>query len=227
MNQHQIDLLPTSIRIRNQAGVRAGRYLASLIATFALVVIVVTHSRIQLGHIRNVLGQTEMEANQVLKAEARACELRQTLKAGNEAIAHYRELAHPLEISSVIATVVNQLPEGASLDRIDLDAGVRRILRSARSKGTVDLDQASRRMLTAELAGFALSDLQVAGLVVDLEGIQPFRDVSLDFSRTRAVRERSAREFRLSFRVDFEESYEVVERARSLAAAGQEAGDVE
>jgi hypothetical protein len=227
MKQHPIDLLPTSIRLRNQAGARAGRYLAILVAAVALVIVLATHSRFQLNHAETVLHRTEIEADQVLEAEERASGLRRALKAGNEAMKNYRQLAHPLDVSAVIATVVNQMPEGATLDRIDLDAGARRIIRSARSKGPVDLDEVPRRMLTAEIAGFALSDLQVAEIVATLESIEPLRDVSLDFSRTRAVRGRAAREFRLSFRIDLDADYEVDELNRPLAAAEEEAGDVE
>lgn len=227
MKQHPIDLLPSSIRLRNQSGVRAGRYLAVLVAAVALVVVLATHSRFQFSHAQKVLQWTEIEADQVLEAEERASGLRETLQAGNKTIEHYRQLAHPLNVSAVIATLVNQLPPGATLDRIDLDAGARRIIRSARSKGPVDLDEVPRRMLTAEIAGFALSDLQVAQLVATLESTEPLRDVSLDFSRTRAVRGLAAREFRLSFRIALDADYKVVELNRPLAAAEEEAGDVQ
>jgi len=227
MNQQPIDLLPTAIRLRNQAGARAGRYVGVLAAAVALVVILATHSRFQFNHAEKVLKQTEIEANQVLEAEERASGLRGTLKAGSEAIEEYRQLAHPLNVSEVIATVVNRLPEGATLDRIDLDAGARRIMRSARSKGPVDLDEVPRRMLTAEIAGFALSDLQVAELVAELEAIEPLRNVSLDFSRTRAVRGRAAREFRLSFRIDLDADYEIAGSNGPLANAEEEVSDVQ
>ncbi|MHC4128286.1 MAG: hypothetical protein ACYSUA_08985, partial [Planctomycetota bacterium] len=40
-------------------------------------------------------------------------------------------------------------------------------------------------------------------------GLGLFSQVSLDFSRTRTVRQRNAREFRISFRADLDVRYEV------------------
>lgn len=227
ITQHELNLLPVSIRLKNQAGARAGRFVAVLIGAIALVVVLATHSRLQLDHAQKVLQHTQVEADQVLETEARAEELRQTLAEGREAEDRYHELALPLEISSVIATLVNAVPEGMSLDRLDLDAGARRFTRSARSKGPINLDGPPPRLLTGEISGFAKSDDQVALLDETLNGLEPFRNVSVDYSRNRTIRGAEAREFRLSFQIDLDVRYEVTEAGESLASAGEEAGDVQ
>jgi hypothetical protein len=213
MRQHAIDLLPDVIRKRNAAGTRTGRASAALFGSVLIVVLLMTHARFQVTAARNELLNTETRANYVLKVEEKSQELRSILEEGNRFISYYQELALPLEISSVVATIVNGLPESVTLDRIDLDAGARRIMRTARSKGPQEEAPRPPRILIGEVAGFAASDLEIAELVSVLEQTPPFTDVSLDFSRTRSVHNKSAREFRLSFRIDLERRYEVAQAA--------------
>jgi hypothetical protein len=65
------------------------------------------------------------------------------------------------------------------------------------------------RVLTGEISGFAANDQHIAELVSALESTAPFQNVSLDFSRSRRVNDRDAREFRLSFRIDLDDTYQV------------------
>ncbi len=227
MRQHSVDLLPDSIRLCNQAGMRMGRWLMLMIGTSLLVVALVTHSRIQLQSSHEALVVAESQANQALAVEQRAQDLRSILQAGRDEIEHYQTLAFPLEISTVLSTLINRLPESVSLDRIDFDAGSRCRTRSIRSKGEVDSDETIPRVLTGEIAGFAASDLQIAELVAALESTPPFRDVSMDFSRTRAVRSKLAREFRLSFHIDLDVRYTISTVSSLRWVTGQEVEDVQ
>jgi hypothetical protein len=61
----------------------------------------------------------------------------------------------------------------------------------------------------AEISGFAPMDEDIAEYVGRLSDTGFAREVSLDFSRGRYVRDRPAREFRLSFRMDLEATYDV------------------
>ena len=65
-----------------------------------------------------------------------------------------------------------------------------------------------------------MSDQQIAELVRNLETTPLFKDVSLDYSRTRGVRGVSAREFRLSFRVDLDASYVAAKDASATGVEG-------
>ena len=74
------------------------------------------------------------------------------------------------------------------------------------------------RELNGELSGFAINDQDVAQLVANIEDLALFDDVNLDFSRTRSVRGRNAREFRVSFSADLDFRYEVIDPEQTLSA---------
>ena len=208
MSQHAIDLLPDAIRARSQAGVVAGRYVVSLIIAVVLIGLAATHSRLMLDLARQRLRVAEEQADIVLSAEATATHLRETLDATNEYIRRYELIAMPIDVSRVVATLVNVLPASATLDRIDIKAGTPNAGRSARGRGRKG-EGPARRSLTGELSGFALTDLQVAELVARIEAIGFFDQVSLDFSRSRTVRGVKARGFRISVRADLDVKFEV------------------
>jgi len=210
MTQHAIDLLPDVIRARSQAGIVAGRYVVSLVIAVVLVGLAATHSRLMLDLARQRLRIAEEQADIVLSAEATATNLSETLDAASEYIRRYELIALPIEVSRVVATLVNLLPESATLDRIDIRAGTSNTGRSARGRAPRG-DGPARRSLTGELSGFALTDLQVAELVARIEDIGFFDQVSLDFSRSRTVRGVKARGFRISVRADLDVKFEVTD----------------
>ncbi len=210
MTQHAVDLLPDVIRARSQAGIVAGRYVVSLVIAVVLVGLAATHSRLMLDLARQRLRVAEEQADIVLSAEATATNLSETLDATSEYIRRYELIAMPIEVSRVVATLVNLLPESATLDRIDIRAGTPNAGRSARGRAPKG-DEPARRSLTGELSGFALTDLQVAQLVARIEDIGFFDQVSLDFSRSRTVRGVKARGFRISVRADLDVKFEVTD----------------
>ena len=210
MTQHAIDLLPDVIRARSQAGIVAGRYVVSLLIAVVLVGLAGTHSRLMLDLARQRLRVAEEQADIVLSAEATASNLRATLDDKSEYIRRYERIEMPIEISRVVATLVNLLPESATLDRIDIKAGTPNTGRSARGRAQKG-DGPARRSLVGELSGFALTDMQVAELVARLEGIGFFDQVRLDFSRSRTVHGLKARGFRISIRADLDVNFEVTD----------------
>lgn len=219
MKQHQIDLLPDSIRLRCQAGVRTGQTVSAFVAVIVLLVVMLTYGRLELDQAETELVATRTQADLVLEMERRASSLQQSHEQAAEYVELYRKVAPPLEVSDVVATIINELPASVALDRIEIDAGARRRVRTARSRGSAEEDEARPRILNCEIAGFARSDEQVAEIVDRLSDRPPFQRVSLDFSRTRLVREQAAREFRLSCRVDLEAAYEIERRETAVASA--------
>jgi hypothetical protein len=209
MNQHPIDLLPESIRVRSQAGARTGRFVTAAIVTSLVLIVLTTHSRLALSRARAEYQTARNHADLVLATEKRAMELRQQIAEIQIEIEGYDRIALPLDVSAVIATLTNCMPAGMTLDRVDLEAGAYRVIRSPRSKGRDEPQEAPPRMLSGEVSGFAPTDREIAEFVAYLSETSPFESVSLDFSRTRVVRQRSAREFRLSFRIDLEVPYVV------------------
>ena len=118
------------------------------------------------------------------------------------------QIALPMRISALLSTIVNRLPASASLDRVDLNGSSRAPVRSARSNAKSASDDIQPRFLVGELAGFAASDAEIIKILESLSSMHPFEDITLDFTRTRTVRGHSAREFRISFRVNLDSAYE-------------------
>lgn len=218
MSQPPIDLLPESIRARSQAAVVAGRYIAVLLIASMLLLVPATHSRFQLESARDRMRAAEEQADLVLTAEAKASQLRDELRETRVFIDRYEHLAMPIPMSRLIATITNELPASATLDRIDLNAAGRNARGLVRRRGLRDNSESPQRLLIGELSGFAASDRDVADFVERLDSLGLCRQVSLDFSRTRNIRGRSAREFRVSFRIDLDRAYEVVDREPARAS---------
>ena len=227
MKQRPIDLLPESIRARSQAGITAGRYVACLLIAVVLLGLTATHSRLMLDLARQRLKVAEDQADIVLSAEAKARKLRDRLRARSEFVDRYELIALPVQVSRVVATVINLLPQSASIDRLDMYTGVRRGTRSARGR-TTPQDGPLPRVLTGELSGFTATDEDVADIVANLESLGMFEQVNLDFSRSRMVRKHNAREFRISFQADLDARYEVLDQQTPDVHVVQEAtGHVE
>jgi hypothetical protein len=224
MRQHSIDLLPESVRARGQAGLRMGRFIAISVAALSALVVTATHSRVMLRSEQEQFVIASAEANQLFATETRAVELRKILADTQAFTSMYDRIALPLDVSAVAATVINALPESVTLDQLDVDAGARMVSRSPRSKGVDAKAQTPPRVLTAEVSGFASTDQHIAELVAVLEATPPFRDVNLDFSRTRRVNGRDAREFRLSFRIDLDTPYTAPTNATAAAVSDVSGG---
>lgn len=215
MSQHPLDLLPDSIRARSEAGARMGRCITAFVITVLVVVALTTHARLSLQGARAQLRTAEADADLVLAEEQKIETLQTQLTDLRAELELYSRVALPLPISRVVATIVNELPDSVALDRIDLDAQTRRSGQGPRTRSAEQSDQQLPRILVGELGGFAASDQDITELVKRLEGTAPFRDVNLDYSRSRLVRTQSAREFRVSFRIDLDARYE-------LSDAGQD-----
>ena len=216
MNQHSIDLLPDDVRAQSQAGVVVGRYIGVAVAVALLLTVAGIHSKVRLNHARGQLDEAERQAALVIGAEAQAGSLRAQLHETRLFIQQYERTALPLKMSQILATVVNELPLSVTLDRIDLVVGVKRSARSARSRGAGKPKAHQARMLTGELRGVAATDDDVAEIVARMEAHALIEHVSLDFSRSRAVRGRGAREFRISFGIDLDIPYRVVEASQAV-----------
>lgn len=217
MRQHAIDLMPAAIRAQSQAGMRRGRFIVGAMVTFAALAVAATHSRLTLSIEDSALALAKTQAEEVYSVESQIAQLRDSLGHTQAFIELYQSVAYPMDVSSVIATVVNTLPESITLDQLDVDAGAKAAVRSPRSKGLDAKEETPARVLTCEVSGFAASDEHIAELVGRLEAMPPFHTVSLDFSRTKKVNDRDAREFRLSFKIDLNQPYVVAYRDDMLS----------
>ncbi|TVQ52513.1 MAG: hypothetical protein EA377_10130 [Phycisphaerales bacterium] len=218
MNQQPIDLLPNSIRERCQAGLRTGRYVAAVITAIAVTLALAGYVRYDFSRTEDRHAIVKEHADLVIQMEDRVRTLKRALDETNQAINLQRKIAFPVESSLVLATLINALPDGMTLERLDFDATPRRQTRSSRNRGS-SKEEAPPRFLFGELSGFAITDESIAELVTRLQRTRPFDEISLDFSRTRNVRDISAREFRISFRISLDTPYAV-----ELTDAGSQFG---
>lgn len=210
MSQHIVNLLPQPIVERSLAGLRTGRLILVTVMSLLVLMAAITTTRLELRRGRHELAATKTRADHVLEIERKAELLRTRRAALHRALSEYHQVSFPVNMSEVLGTVINALPPSATLDRIDMHAGARRVTMSPRSRGRDDAADrgVAPRQLMCEISGFAASDEHIAELVDRLAGRAPFQSVGLDFSRTRTVRNRPAREFRISFRIDLDRRYE-------------------
>jgi len=212
VKQHAIDLLPEAFRSRMRQTARVARVATAATLAAALSAAAITHARVSLGNARAEYLGEQARSEEVLAIDARVAALQRSIAEVQAFAERYRLVAPVVEVGDVIATLVNRLPEGSTIDRIDIEHGALRTVRPARERETLAPGSRVPRRIQAELAGFAPSDRAVAEYVATLQATSPFRNVSLDYSRTREIRGRIAREFRLSLQIDLEQNFAQGER---------------
>jgi hypothetical protein len=215
--QHPIDLLPAALRARANAGIAASRNVAYALLGLIIVVATAGHSHVLEGRAQARFAAVSDHADQLDRNERQAAAMQQEMDRLIAEIARHQQVELPVDLSSVIATIVEIMPESISFDRIYIEADQTR--RAGLPARAVDRDQPIR-LLVGEIAGIARTDLDIADFVSALSRVPPFEEVSLDFSRQRLVNEEPAREFRVSFVIDFTRRYEVLTMESGSAASG-------
>lgn len=225
MRQHQVNLLPAAAQARAAKGAALGRYVVMGLIAAAVITAVCAHAKYRLSEARTRHETARGEADLVLQAERKQQELEKELSDVEKRVHRYELVAHPLDVSRIAATIVNLLPESVSLDRLDIEAGARRSVQTARSPQPDSKSKQPRppRVLTGELSGFAATDADVTELVTVLSKRAPLSEVQMESCRNRDIRGQSAREFRISFRVDLEARYRIA--SDTVAQNEEEAAD--
>lgn len=222
--QHQIDLLPESMRAATRARMQTHRNVRIIIGSAFMAVAVMTHSRILHSRAESRLSHLAAEADAVADVDHQ----RDKMMAGLENFARlterYHKLETPIPLSRLVAAVVEEMPDSMAFDRLMFDADQARRMRPTKTgSARFEKDATPPRILVGELSGIARNDMDIAQLVENLEARPPFTDVTWDFSRERQVRGHTAREFRLSFVVDLEQWYDVLSpgwEASSVSPSG-------
>ncbi|MCL4209671.1 MAG: PilN domain-containing protein [Phycisphaeraceae bacterium] len=204
MRQHEIDLLPEVMRIKTQARASASRNVTMATLTVTALVLLSTHAKMVRGAAESELRLLRHEVKVLEQNEREADRLQSELERLRRLEDRQRRVETPLPISRIIAELVGAMPDSMTIDRLDVNAEQVRRQRSTPSKGGTD---PGPRVLVAEVAGFARDDLDITRFVSNLDGREPFADVSLDYSRQRQVHGVPAREFRLSFTIDFDAAW--------------------
>ena len=208
MSDFGINLLPQSIVARNTARRRTQR-----IATASILVVVGLVAVITQAHFARQLTQTRLvdvreQSNRLLQKEKEIESLQARLNDWRRRADRQFELAPLLPVSQVMASVVNEMPESVIFDRLDLFRSATGRRRGARVVPTSEDLEA--RDLIGEVSGFARDDNAVTGFVARLERRDPLRRVSLENIQTVTVRGVSARSFRISFSIDMNVPWQVV-----------------
>lgn len=200
MSTRRMDLRPPSVRARvREAG---ERWLVSRATAVAGCLLVVAWSvgAIRLGTARSLHADVVNRAEQTMAVERDLAITTTELERLGEELAAWRRITIPFETGPLVAGVVADLPESATLERLELDATslVAAPLRTTR--GTAP----SPRRIEGEVEGFAASDEAVAAFVDALRERPFFRDVRVESTRHRDIAGDPARAFRIAFAIDLE-----------------------
>jgi Tfp pilus assembly protein PilN len=198
-----MNLLPDKYIERSKNKARSNRVAVAIILTLCVIAVFATHSRLALNSSVKSLVTTQARANSALELEVDATSL-EVKKARLESfITRYKNEETVFPMSDLVATIANMLPEEMTLEELSFD-----IIQTESGNG-----------ISGRLSGFAESDDRIASFVSSLQRKEPFGSVSMDFSRSRIVRDQRARGFRISFRIDLDTSWNV---SRTIVLTGGE-----
>jgi cell division protein FtsB len=188
-----MNLLPENYIERSKNRVRSSRVAIIIIVSLASVVAVATHSRIAVNSATEKLIVAQARANGAIEVEADAATLEIKKQKLETFVKKYQETELPFAVSDIIATITNALPEDITVEELSFDV----------------LETGDNRMITGYIAGFGSSDESIALVVSKFQSKPPFEDVTMDFSRSRTVRDIRARGFRMSFSIHLSNEWEI------------------
>ena len=146
------------------------------------------HARQAHRRARAELTTARGQAGRAIESEAKAGELTDRIRELSRDLERHQRLRSSIELSAVTATLVNRLPETATLDRFAL---------------SVDVD-AGRRVLRGDGAGFAPSLDDLETFAVRLENTPPFDDVRVEERLQHARALDDSVGFGVTFRIDLD-----------------------
>jgi Tfp pilus assembly protein PilN len=188
-----MNLLPDQYVERSKNKARSSRVAVAIIITLCVIAAVATHSRLSMNAAVENLITTQARANSAVELEVDATSLELKKARLESFIARYNNEKTIFPMSDLIATISNMIPDEMTLEEMSLD-----IISTDAGNG-----------ISGRLSGFAESDERIASFVSSLQGEEPFSSVSMDFSRSRTVREKRARGFRISFLIDLDKTWDV------------------
>lgn len=200
MSTRRMDLRPPAVRARvREAGERSFVSRTAAIAG-CLLVVAWSVGALRLGAARRTHADVVTRAEQTMAVETDLAATSAELERLGENLAAWRRVTIPFETGPLVAAVVADLPESATLERLKFDATslVAAPLRASRTATS------STRRIEGEIEGFAASDEAVAAFVDALRERPFFRDVRVESTRHRDVAGDPARAFRIAFAIDLE-----------------------
>lgn len=213
--QHQIDLLPEAMRAKTKARIAASRNIFIAVIAAGILIGLATHARLTYGSAEADLDELMAQAKVLDDTEKQSAEMQKEIADLQLLFNRYYKAESPVPVNRILATIVYEMPDSASIDLVVIDTDQSRRERRARISALRTTEEEAPRILVAEIKGFASSDQEITRFVRNLELRKPFSNVKLDFSRQRNVKGNIAREFRLSLTVDFDTLYEIKNLAYS------------
>ena len=198
-----MDLLPPGTREQVDKAEATHRNIVVGIIAGLLLAGAWLHGGIRLGDAEGRRADARKRAAEVLAAEQESDRLNNQLFGVAEELAAYRSVQLPFKVSSLLATIVNELPESVMCDHIELDSSslVGAPVRSADGNELVP----PPGRLRGEIEGIAANDVDVAMIVDALRSRRPIGDVEVETSRHVQVGERAARAFKIVFMIDLDD----------------------
>lgn len=202
MKGRTMDLLPPATREQVEKAEAIQRNVVVGLIAAILLVAAWLHGGIRLGEAESNRADARKRAEEVLFAEQESVQLKSKLAEISQEISAYRSVQLPFKISTLLATIANELPESVMCNRIELDS-------SSIVGAPVRADAGSELVappgrLSGEIEGIAANDIDVATLVDSLRSRQPIGEVEVETSRHIQLGERSARAFKIRFTIDLD-----------------------
>lgn len=198
-----MNLLPEQYIKRSQIHALSNMLTIGIIVTLCIVTVVILHSRLLLDSSTTRFFNAQAEADDALELEIDASSLESRKKILDTFFERYQKYENVFPMADLVATISNLIPDAMTLEELSLD-----IIKTKTGRG-----------ISGRLAGFALSDETIALIVNALSEQELFESVSMDFSRSRDVRDSRVRGFRINFYIDLSRSWEFT---RTIAVAGDE-----
>jgi hypothetical protein len=209
MSGRSMDLRPESVRRRVESA-REKTHLRNMSVVAAVMLTVAWSTGVwRLSDARAEHTLATAQAEETIRVEQELARITLQFDEAGRALSAWRRCSIPFGASSIVASIVNDLPESGTIERIELDAGslVSTPVRGARSRS----EKPNSRRITAEIEGFTASDDDVALFVEALRRRPMLRDVRVETTRHRTVGEETARAFRIAFDIDLEIASPVLE----------------
>ncbi len=188
-----MNLLPDQYIQRSKNKARSSRVAIAIITTLCIVAAFATHSRVAMNASVEKLVTTQARANSALELEVDASSLELKNAKLESFVRRYEKEKVIFPMGDLVSTIANMIPSEMTLEELSLDM----------------IQTEAGNSISGRLSGFAESDERIASFVSALQIEEPFSAVNMDFSRSRTIRDKRARGFRISFYIDLDRSWDV------------------
>lgn len=208
----QIDLIPQSCRVALGRRARVRRWIGAYALGIGAVIAAYASTAASEGVRARELDALRREVRLKWEQNEEAQKLWKQIQELEDTIARYERLAWPVRVTDVIASIAEQLPESISLTSLTLTPRQESTATAGRGRGKDKKNEPqSRTILAIEVEGLAPTDLELSHFVSGIEAHPVFRNVVLDFARSRSVDGVDARSFRVTCEVDLSARYTFVD----------------